>query len=109
MHFLIRENIIKLEIGTNILKKKNKKWHKRGYLSKTRAIRPYFGSIHDIPTENRNKQGTWQIDTMYIKNGFIFVAVEVISKKIFARLVPDLKSKDDDKNNTIPIFKSRKY
>ncbi len=36
--------------------------------------------------------GVWQVDIMYIKHGYVFAAVETVSKKVMAKLVYNLKA-----------------
>ena len=75
------------------LKIKNKKSDKRGYLSKTREEKQYFNSLYELSYQERKLRHVWQIDTMYIKGGFILVVVEVSSKKVFAKRIPNLKAR----------------
>ncbi len=54
--------------------------------------RCYRRSIHAMLPGLKKAFGVWQMDIMYIKNGYIFVVVETVSKKVMAKLVYDLKA-----------------
>ena len=42
------------------------------------------------------KIASWEIDTMYLRSGFIVVAVEKLSKKIMAMPIPNLQAETMD-------------
>ena len=48
--------------------------------------------IHRMRPEKRKVFGVWEVDIMYLKQGFVFVAVETVSKKIMTQLVYDLRA-----------------
>ena len=77
-------------------------WHK--CLPRKRRKRPFRGglcnkvkkavwrSIHTMKEGVKKSFGVWQIDTMHLKNGYVFVAVETVSKKVMAKLIYDLRA-----------------
>ena len=70
-----------------------KKRKRKGFRHRSKAHKRYYGrSIHAMDTDIKKSFGIWQIDIAYIKNGYIFVAVETFSKKVMAKLVYDLKA-----------------
>ena len=71
---------------------KHKKKHLRGYLSQYRAKRKYFPSIRNISKQRKQYFSVWEVDTMYLRSGFIVVAVEKVSKKIMAMPISDLRA-----------------
>lgn len=78
------------------LRYKCKKRHVRGYLSPYRAKKKYFPSLRKISQKDKKQFSVWEIDTMHLRSGFIVVAVEKVSKKIMAALIPNLKAKTMD-------------
>ena len=74
------------------LRYKCKKRHVRGYLSLYRAKKRYFPSLTKMSEAARKQFSVWEVDTMYLKSGFIVAAVERLSKKIMAAPIPNLKA-----------------
>ena len=71
------------------LSKKNKKWSKRGYITRSKL---YVPSIHKLGGNKKSLNNLWLIDTFYIIGGFILIAVENTSKLMLLQLVKDLKA-----------------
>lgn len=72
------------------LPRKNKKKHTRGHISPYRVKSRYWRSIHQMHEKFKKSFGTWEIDAMHIKNGYILVCIEVFSKKTMAIPVQNL-------------------
>ena len=78
------------------LRYKHKKRHVRGYLSQYRAKKKYFPSLAKMSERAKKQFSVWEVDTMYLRSGFIVVAAERVSKKIMAALIPNLRAETMD-------------
>ena len=78
------------------LRYKHKKRHVRGYLSPYRAKKKYFPSLRKMSEGAKKKFSIWEVDTMYLRSGFIVAAVERVSKKIMATRIPNLQAETMD-------------
>ena len=87
------------------LPRKRRKRRFRANLGKS-GKRPAPRSIHAMKPGIKRSFGVWQVDVMYIKNGYAFVAVETASKKIMARMVYDLRAANNTKSMSVFVRKS---
>ena len=56
----------------------------------------YFPSLRKISEGAKKKFSIWEVDTMYLRSGFIVAAVERVSKKIMATRIPNLQAETMD-------------